>query len=110
MNQIDASQLLNTMRALANEAKYMPVDHNAANLSQTKENNFSEIFQSAIGSVNELQSNASSMVKRFEAGDSSVNITEVMVAMQKSSLSFQAMSQVRNQVVKAYQEIMSMPI
>lgn len=110
MNQIDASQLLNTMKALANEAKYMPIDYNAANISQSKENNFSEIFQSAVGSVNDLQSNASNLVKRFEAGDSTINITEVMVAMQKSSLSFQAISQVRNHVVKAYQEIMSMPI
>ena len=33
-----------------------------------------------------------------------------MVAMQKASLSFTAMTQVRNKLVDAYQEIMNMPI
>jgi len=33
-----------------------------------------------------------------------------MVAMQKASLSFQAMTEVRNKLVEAYQQIMNMPI
>jgi flagellar hook-basal body complex protein FliE len=110
MNQIDANQLLNTMKALASEARQLPIEYNVANLTQNKESDFSNLFHSAIGSVNDLQQNAGNLVKRFEANDSSVEITEVMIALQKANLSFQAMSQVRNQVVNAYQEIMSMPI
>ncbi len=110
MNQIDASQLLHTMKALASEAKYIPIEYNINNLSQSQNSNFSEIFNSAINSVNDLQQNAGNLVKRFEAHDSSVNITEVMISLQKANLSFQAMSQVRNQVVNAYQEIMNMPV
>tara|TARA_R110002110_G_scaffold33533_1_gene114776 strand:+ start:92598 stop:92936 length:339 start_codon:yes stop_codon:yes gene_type:complete len=112
MNEIDASQLLHTMKALANEARQIPIDYNVTNLDAGKDsgNDFSNIFQSAIGSVNDLQQHSSNLVKRFEANDPTVDVTEVMIAMQKSSLSFKAMSQVRNQVVNAYQEIMSMPI
>ena len=33
-----------------------------------------------------------------------------MVSMQKASLSFPAMNQVRNKLVEAYQEVMNMPI
>jgi flagellar hook-basal body complex protein FliE len=33
-----------------------------------------------------------------------------MVAMQKANVSFQAMTQVRNRLVSAYQDIMNMPI
>jgi flagellar hook-basal body complex protein FliE len=33
-----------------------------------------------------------------------------MIASQKSSVSFQAMTQVRNKLVQAYQDIMQMPV
>jgi flagellar hook-basal body complex protein FliE len=33
-----------------------------------------------------------------------------MIAMQKASLSFQAVVQVRNKVVQAYNDIMNMPV
>jgi flagellar hook-basal body complex protein FliE len=39
-----------------------------------------------------------------------VNLPEVMIALQKASLSFQAMTEVRNKLVNAYQDIMNMPI
>jgi len=37
-------------------------------------------------------------------------LPEVMIALQKASLSFQAMTEVRNRLVSAYQDIMNMPI
>jgi flagellar hook-basal body complex protein FliE len=43
-------------------------------------------------------------------GDPNVQVSEVMVAMQKSNVSFQAMLQVRNKLVSAYQEIMNMQV
>lgn len=33
-----------------------------------------------------------------------------MVAMQEASVSFQAMTQVRNRLLSAYQDIMNMPV
>ena len=39
-----------------------------------------------------------------------VDLTEVMIASQKASVSFQAMTQVRNKLVQAYQDIMQMPV
>jgi len=50
------------------------------------------------------------LAQAYELGQPGVDITQVMVAMQKSSLSFQALTQVRNKVVDAYQTIMNMPI
>jgi flagellar hook-basal body complex protein FliE len=37
-------------------------------------------------------------------------LTDVVLGMQKSSLSFEATLQVRNKVVKAYEEILNMPV
>jgi len=46
----------------------------------------------------------------FAKGDTSTDLTEVMVAMQKASLSFQAMTQVRNKLLEAYKDVMNMPV
>jgi len=39
-----------------------------------------------------------------------VQMSELMVSLQKSNVSFQAMVEVRNRLVSAYQEIMNMQI
>ena len=50
------------------------------------------------------------MAAALERGDKSASLPEVMIALQKASLSFQAMTEVRNRLVNAYQEVMNMPI
>jgi flagellar hook-basal body complex protein FliE len=39
-----------------------------------------------------------------------VDLPQVMIQAQKASVSFQAMTQVRNRLVTAYEDIMKMPI
>jgi flagellar hook-basal body complex protein FliE len=60
--------------------------------------------------VNGNQSAAKDMVTRYEMGDPKVDLPEVMIALQKSSVSFQAMTQVRNKMIEAYKEIINMPL
>jgi len=50
------------------------------------------------------------MTREFSAGDPDVKLQDVMVNLQKASLSFQQMVQVRNRLVSAYQDIMNMPV
>ncbi|PIE42945.1 MAG: flagellar hook-basal body complex protein FliE [Gammaproteobacteria bacterium] len=71
---------------------------------------FGEMFAKAIDSVNDLQKNASDMRTAYEQGQPGIDITRVMVESQKASVSFQALTQVRNKVVQAYEEIMKMPV
>ena len=71
---------------------------------------FTQVFKSAIGHVNELQQRSEALQKAFEMGDSKVDLTQVMVALQKANLSFEGMTQVRNKFVDAYKEIMNMSI
>ena len=71
---------------------------------------FDNILKEAVDSVNENQMRAGQLAKAYEQGDPNVDLTQVMVGLQKASLSFQAMSQVRNRLVSAYQDIMNMPI
>ncbi|BFM06726.1 flagellar hook-basal body complex protein FliE [Halioxenophilus aromaticivorans] len=71
---------------------------------------FGELFNKAIDNVNGLQQNASALSSAYARGDESVDITDVMIASEKSRVGFQATVQVRNKVIEAYQDIMNMPI
>ncbi|MDX1474670.1 MAG: flagellar hook-basal body complex protein FliE [Reinekea sp.] len=71
---------------------------------------FGEMFKSAVDTVNDNQQAAKELSTRYEMGDPKVDLPEVMIALQKSSVSFQAMTQVRNKMIEAYKEIINMPL
>ena len=50
------------------------------------------------------------MRSAFDSGQGDMDLSQVMIAVQKSSLSFEAMVQVRNKLVEAYKDVMNMPI
>lgn len=71
---------------------------------------FGDIMSQAINKVNDVQKASSEMATAYEKGVAGVDITDVMIASQKASVSFQAMVQVRNKLVDAYRDVMNMPI
>ena len=71
---------------------------------------FGAMFSQAINNVAESQQTANTLSRSFEQGDPGVSLTQVMVASQKASVSFQAMTQVRNKLIDAYQEVMNMQV
>jgi flagellar hook-basal body complex protein FliE len=70
---------------------------------------FSDLVRQTVNKVNENQTNASKMAASYERGEG-VPLTDVVLSMQKSSLSFEATLQVRNKVLKAYEDILNMPV
>lgn len=107
MKQIDANQLLLQMRTLAAQAGGLDVRKGE---QIGGGNDFATTLNSMINQVNETQQHAAAMSKSFEAGSSDADLAQVMIAMQKANLSFQAMTQVRNKLVAAYQDVMNMPV
>ena len=71
---------------------------------------FNDMLSNAVNTVNDLQKTAGDLRTAYDMGDPNVDITRVMIAAQKSSVSFEALTQVRNRVVRAYEDIMNMPI
>jgi len=70
---------------------------------------FGDLVRQTVNKVNENQMNASNMASSYERGEG-VPLTDVVLSMQKSSLSFEATLQVRNKVLKAYEDILNMPV
>ena len=68
---------------------------------------FATMLRSSIDSVNAAQQDAQKVQQAFDSDAPEAHLQEVVVAMQKASLSFQTMVQVRNRLVTAYQDIMS---
>jgi len=71
---------------------------------------FGDLLSSAVNSVNETQMKSAELSKAYELGDPGVSLSQVMIQSQKATVSFQALTQVRNKVVQAYQDVMKMPI
>ena len=106
MNTMNIDQVLAQMRSMATQAQggQSGVDQSAADVS------FSGLLKQSIDHVNTMQQHSSEMKKAFELGEENVNLAQVMVAVQKSSISFEAMVEVRNKLVEAYKDVMNMPI
>lgn len=71
--------------------------------------NFASAMKSALNEVNGLQANAEQQTNAYERGDTT-DIAAVMLAREKASVGFQATLQVRNKLLSAYKDIMSMPV
>ncbi|MCW3479452.1 flagellar hook-basal body complex protein FliE [Neisseriaceae bacterium JH1-16] len=103
MTTQNIDMLLSELRASAAIAAGKP----ASAMAETPQVEFSSVLKSTLDQVNSAQKTSEDLQKRFELGDEGVNLQDVMVAMQKASLSFQTMVQARNKLVSAYQEIMN---
>lgn len=71
---------------------------------------FAQVLKSALDNVNRAQRAADGLAARFEMGDPGARLHEVMIALQKANVSFQAMVEVRNRLVAAYHDIMNMQV
>jgi flagellar hook-basal body complex protein FliE len=71
---------------------------------------FANVMKAGIDQVNQVQSRADNLATQFERGVPGVELPQVMLEMQKASVSFRALTEVRNRFVSAYQEIMNMPV
>lgn len=105
MSEASIQSVLQQMRILAAQA---------AGPQQTGGNEagggFTALLEQALTEVNARQQAAKALQEAYERHDPDVGLTDVMIAMQKSSIAFQATLQVRNKLLAAYQEVMSMQL
>ena len=104
MNQISSEQLLSQIRSLGRELQ------TSGTAEAAPAGGFGELLKSSLDAVNEAQQTATDLKVGFETGSSNASLAEVMIAAQKADLSFRAVTEVRNKLVTAYQDIMNMPV
>jgi flagellar hook-basal body complex protein FliE len=70
---------------------------------------FASQLNTAIGETNRLQQVADKKMEDLAAGKTD-NIAEVMIAVEKADISLRLLTQIRNKILDAYQEIMRMQV
>ena len=98
------SQILERNQALARAA-----DTANTSAADTKPTSFAATLSDALKSVNETQAKAGELSAKYERGEE-IDIAKVMMARQQASIGFEATLQVRNKLLSAYKDIMSMPV
>ena len=119
----DISQLLNEMKALRERTGGFQEVGAAGDVATTGAQNinalkgsapsapsFTELLGNAIDQVNDVQKESGKLATAFQQGDPDATLTEVVIASEKASVAFEAMTEVRNRLVNAYEDIMNMPI
>jgi flagellar hook-basal body complex protein FliE len=71
---------------------------------------FVSSLDAALKNVSRNQQTSSELQRQFQLENPNVSLEQTMIAMNQSSLSFQAAVQVRNRLVQAYEQIMQMPV
>ena len=99
------AQILERNQALARAGTSGPT----AAPAETKPASFAASLESALGDVNRGQVEAGKLSEAYERGET-VDIAKVMLARQQASVGFEATLQVRNKLLSAYKDIMSMPV
>lgn len=110
MNTSDINSLIFKMRSTAALASGDIQPAVVNQISEEPRTNFATLLKQSIDNVNQLQQQSNVLQTAFERGTPGIDIPEVMIASQKANITFQAMNQVRNKLVTAYQEIMSMQV
>jgi flagellar hook-basal body complex protein FliE len=101
-------QILERNEALA-RASSAPAAAPAAPAAGAKPASFADSLNDALKNVNDGQNQASRLSDAYERGET-VDIAKVMLARQQASVGFEATLQVRNKLLSAYKDIMSMPV
>ncbi len=106
MSDIAINQVLSQMRAMQAMAR----NESATSLETKAASPFSELMSQSIDQVNDAMQGSKAITARFETGDPSVSLAEVMINAQKASIQFSGMTEVRNKLLTAYKDVMNMPV
>jgi flagellar hook-basal body complex protein FliE len=70
---------------------------------------FKNVLSNAINETNSLQKSADVKIQDLATGKTT-NIPEVMMQVEKADIALRLMTQVRNKIIDAYQEVMKMQV
>lgn len=115
-NDINTSSMLLQMRSMIDSASSgvssLPVNNQdlpgavgSQSVTANDKVEFGTLLKSAVQQVNEIQKQSGSLKNDFVSGKEGVDLVQVMIASEKSSVAFGAMVEVRNKLLQAYDEV-----
>ena len=90
---------------------HLPIDNNADAVKKpggkTDGPGFGDMLKDYINDVNSMQNEMDHSISKMATGEVK-DLHQVMLAVEKADLSFRLMMEVRNKLIKAYEEVMKM--
>jgi len=109
MSSMEINRVLEQIRALQSQTKI-----GQPQAAQTQQVNapgeFANILRQGLSAVSQTEQRANQMTEAFERGTPGVELPQVMLEVSKASVSLKAVSEVRNRLISAYQDIMNMQL
>jgi flagellar hook-basal body complex protein FliE len=118
MSNMQINSVLSQIRALSSQINSSQIKSPSADAigqavkpgDAVQASSFADVLKQGLGQVNQVQQRADQLSTAFQRGEAGVELSDVMIEMQKANVSFRAVTEVRNRMVSAYQEIMNMQI
>lgn len=99
------------MIRIANESLARALEQGTpASKPQGGNEDFGSMLMDAMKEVNQSQNDARQLQNSYLAGQSGVEVHDVMIAMERATVALQLTMQVRNKVLEAYQELNRMQV
>ncbi|NJC34725.1 flagellar hook-basal body complex protein FliE [Sphingomonas jejuensis] len=103
------AQILERNEALQRANSVQPGGTAGVQPQAPREGGFAATMEAALAKVNDSQNAAQAASAAYERGET-IDVARVMLARQEASIGFEATLQVRNKLLTAYKDIMSMPV
>ena len=82
---------------------------NGKPIQQPHLDSFGQLLKGSLDQVNRLQQDADASINDLAVGKNT-DIHKTMIAVERASVSFELLMQIRNKVIAAYERIMRMPM
>lgn len=109
MSDIDVRSVLSQIRALQSQTQVQPRAV-ATPAAETGAPAFGKVMEAALDRVSLRQATANDLQTKFQLGDPNTDLASVMLASSRASVEFKGLVETRNRMVRAYQDIMNMPL
>lgn len=109
MNEVSTASLLNQLNRLSERVDAEKLLNGIEN-TVSNTNSFADVMKDTLSAINDQQMKAGAMGTEYQLGNKDIDTAKLMIEIQKARVSFEALNQVRNQVVSAYQDVMNMQV
>jgi flagellar hook-basal body complex protein FliE len=106
MSQMEIDRVLAQIRSLSTQLQPKAAQQPATQANGASD--FATLLRQGIDQVNQSEQRASQLADAYTRGAPGVELPQVMVQMEKASVSLRALTEVRDRLVTAYTDIMNM--
>ena len=88
----------------------LPPKAGATDAIREGDTSFHDLLSELLTEVNQAQKDADVSIRQLATGDSGTTIQDVVLRLEEADLTFRLMKEIRDKLVSAYKEVMSIQI